>query len=236
MALRTREGVMDVATDIYTNGNKVIAIAGVCHIADASFWENLNRRISGYENMGYSVQYERISDDLSADEKKKVKGGEGTGVLYAKLAEIAGLHAQSNAITYKDHWKNTDITMSEWLKLGKSAHSLMAMISEASAGLDKIIELGGQDRVGRDLRFGLRWMPVVQVIIPKDKARDAILIDLRNEIAADAMLKAEGNVVSIWGAGHLNGIGKILRKAGFKRESRVWTTAVGRGASEISLA
>lgn len=226
MALRTRDGAMDVATDIYTKGNKVIAVAGVCHIADASFWDGLNRRIAGYENMGYSVQYERISNDLSAEEMKKIKGGEGTGELYEKLAEIAGLHPQSKALTYKDHWTNTDITMSEWLKLGKPATSLMAMISEVAAGLDKIIEIGGKERVGSDLRFGLCWMPVFKHVIPKSKERDTIILDMRNEIAADAMLKAEGNVVSIWGAAHLNGIGKILRKAGFRRESRVWSTAV----------
>lgn len=226
MALRTRDGAMDVATDIYTNGDRVIAVAGVCHIADASFWDGLNRRISGYENMGYSVQFERIRNDLTPEQLKKIKGGEGTGALYEKLADISGLLAQSKALHYKDHWENADIAMSQWLALGKPAYTLIAMIAEAAASLDKVIEIGGKERVGRDLRLGLRWMPVFQHVLPKNKERDDILIHLRNKVAAEAMLKADGNVVSIWGAGHLPGIGKILRKDGFRRESRVWSTAV----------
>ena len=228
MALRTRDGAMDVATDIYSNGERFVALAGVCHIADQSFWDNLNKRIAGYEDMGYSVQYERIRNDLTKEEVAKVKGGTGTSELYEKLAEIAHLQAQSNAITYLDHWENTDIAMSEWLKLGKQAREMMAILAEMSTALDTLVKLGGKERVGRDLRLGLRWMPVVQHLIPRNRELNSMVIELRNKIAAEALLKAEGNVVSIWGAGHLSGIGKILRSNGFHRESRVWSTAVSR--------
>lgn len=228
MAIRTRDGALDVATDIYVKDDKAIAVMGVCHIADAAFWNGVNRRLSEYENMGYSVQYEMVRNDLTEEQKLKIKGNEGTSKLYEKLAEVTGMVAQSKAISYKPHWKNTDITMSQWLKMEKSAHKVMAMISEAAAGFEKIVELGGQERVGRDLRTGLRWMPVVQRIVPRAKQMESALLDKRNEIAANAMLTAEGNVVSVWGAGHLEGIGKILRASGYQRESRVWTTAINR--------
>lgn len=219
---------MEVATDIYTNGKRHVALVGVCHVAESSFWESLSRRIAGYESMGYSVQCEKIVNDLKTDKEKS----QGTSDLYRRVAELTRLRSQTDALEYRDHWRNTDLTLSQLLEYGPSARSLIGMVSEASGVLEKLVSLGGSERVGRDIRFGLRWMPVVRHFVPQNREWQGIVIDLRNVFAADAILNAEGNVVSIWGAGHLKGIGGLLKDEGFRRESRVWSTAVAACPSE----
>lgn len=218
---------MEVATDIHTNGKRAIAVVGVCHIADESFWNGLKKRLDGYENMGYSVQYERVRNDLKDDGTDKPRG---TGNLYDMLADMTGLVAQSRALEYKDHWRNTDLTLSQMMEYSYM-EKLTDMIEKATDSLEKLVSVRKKERLGREIRTGLRWMPVVQHLIPKNRERDAIVINLRNIIAADAMLNAEGNVVSIWGAGHLKGIGELLRDEGFVRESRLWTPAVSKTAA-----
>jgi hypothetical protein len=218
---------MEVATDIYTKGERAIAIIGVCHIAEESFWTGIKKRLDGYEAMGYSVQYERVRNDLKDDGTEKPRG---TGKLYDMLADASGLVAQSHALEYKEHWRNTDLTLSQMMEYSYMA-SLTSMIEQATDTLEKLVSLGGKERLGRDIRIGLRWMPVARHFIPKNRDRDAIVINLRNIIAADAMLNAEGNVVSIWGAGHLKGIGELLREEGFVRESRLWTPVISKVAA-----
>ena len=215
---------MEVATDIYTKGRRSIAVAGVCHIADEAFWQGLQRRIDGYENMGYSVQYERIRNDLKQD--TGVAPGS-TTKLYDMLADMTGLVAQNNGLEYREHWRNTDLTLSQMMEFSHAA-SLFDLIAQAKDSLEKLVALGGTERLGRDIRTGLRWMPILQHVVPKNHERNAIIIDLRNALAADAMLNVEGNVVAIWGAGHLKGIGELLCEEGFKRESRLWTPAVSK--------
>ena len=227
MGLRRRNSSMEVATDIYTNSGRSIAVAGVCHVADGSFWQGLQRRIDGYENMGYSVQYERIRNDLKQD-SSAAPGG--TTKLYDLIADMTGLVAQNNGLAYKDHWRNTDLTLSQMMEYSHAV-SLFDLIAQAKESLERLVELGGTERLGRDIRTGLRWMPILQHVVPKNHERNAIVIDLRNALAADAMLNAEGNVVAIWGAGHLKGIGELLREEGFKLESRVWTPAVSKLAA-----
>lgn len=226
MGMRMRDGSMEVATDIYTKGSKVIAVVGVCHVAEPSYWEVLTRRISGYESMGYSVQYEKVRNDLPDGAESPLA----TVKLYEKLAEISSLKAQSEGLEYKSHWRNTDITMSQFMEFADISSSLTKMVSEAGDTLDKMAEKTDKERLERDIRSFLCMIPVIHRFVPKNKKRDAIIIDLRNTVAADAMLNAEGNVVSIWGAGHLKGIGELLEDEGFSRESRVWSAAVNKSA------
>lgn len=231
MGTRSRNGNMEVATDIYTNGNRVIAVVGVCHIAEESYWDNLNKRISGYESMGYSVQYEMVKNDLQDQpEKAKLLA---TGKLYQMIAELTGLESQGVGLKYKKHWTNTDITASEMLKYA-SMETLAELIKKATEGLEKVMESEHRETAGEKIRFCIRWMPLFQLLAPNQREHMKVLLDLRNDIAADAMLNAEGNVVSIWGAKHLKGIGELLRAKGFKRESRVWTPAVREAVAAVA--
>ncbi len=61
------------------------------------------------------------------------------------------------------------------------------------------------------------------------RAVDKIVIDERNVIAVEGInthLTHTDIVCALWGAGHLFGIDKLLRRQGFRRYNSEWITAV----------
>jgi hypothetical protein len=56
---------------------------------------------------------------------------------------------------------------------------------------------------------------------------EEFILESRNEVAMRGIESylPEGDVASIWGAAHLRGIGKSLKRAGFREVRREWFTA-----------
>ncbi len=77
--------------------------------------------------------------------------------------------------------------------------------------------------------FTLGVQELFEVVSSQKRKMQKVIIGIRDVIAADAIITSaltEGkNVVSLWGAGHLPGIEKRLKKSGFRKVQTEWRTA-----------
>jgi hypothetical protein len=221
MSVRYKRG-LEVATDTYEKDGRTVTLIGVSHIADKDFWATTQALISDREAEGASVHYELIERDIEGPRQRTFD--------MKTLAPVLGMQFQFDGLNYKDSWTRTDMTASEFL-----AHATRrgpkAPTEEQLAEVLRVI--GGSDKRRRVTRwFMMRLLLAVRYLpLPGPMGVPlSIVLGVRNLIAAKAALEASGDVVAIWGAAHLPGIGKILRDHGFVRTAREWTTAISRSA------
>jgi hypothetical protein len=224
MGARTRPAGLQTATDTYTNGPKTIVVIGVTHLASTEFWDGLNWTLTELEGTGYQVQYEAVKCDIPNPPPEPMPMRE--------MADALGLTYQASpeGMTRPPaHWVNADMPLSRFLADADPAQLQAAYDDDGAKGRE-IIKLLREEPIARTLARWLlvRALPVAERLInatPYGVPRTTI-IDARNRIAAEHALAHPGNVVTVWGAGHLKGIGKHLRAAGYVRTTRKWAVTI----------
>lgn len=204
-----------------------MVLLGVSHVAEASFWEEVAALVADKESAGSQVHYEMVENDTGEAMK--------LGLDVRRFAQAAGMVFQKDGLPYPDHWLRTDMSLSEYLSHGNPAKIQKALDREDQNedDLDLLSSYEGLPLLAR--RFFVYGMPVLHRLFwLKDHLggksslgiSHKITIDARNKIGVDAALSAESNVVAIWGAAHLPGMGKLLEQAGFIETDRRWLVSV----------
>lgn len=221
------------AVDTYTHAQtgKTVTLVGVAHIGPAQYYAELQGLVDGLESQA-EVQYELCrkpdpDEEMTDQERELVRRLLDSD--QKALAPLLGMVTQS-AMTYRDGWLNKDMTMLESLRLLPNPESI-------AKGHAELIEVLTAVRFARWCALQMMKYSGLLVLISagsqklssKGRATRAVIMDMRNDIASQAAVDAPGNVVSIWGAEHLIGIGKRLRRSGYRRTGRSWYTCVPRG-------
>jgi hypothetical protein len=214
---------LQVAADVYQDDTgRTITLEGVSHVADADFWLALSSRLAFAEgNNGAEIHFEGVGKDVENPPK--------LGLDYAAFAESLGLVAQKPGLTYRDTWKRTDIELSEIL--AHISPERLAKHEKTAAEAEHMLLHAAESRA---FRRGLHWgLIIILAIYSGSRLRTStfgvpasVILDRRNMLAACAAMNTDRDVVAVWGANHLPGIGKLLRRAGFRRVSRHWSTAI----------
>lgn len=223
-AARTRPVGLQTATDTYTNGPKTVVVIGVTHVATREYWDHLNRTLADLEADGYQVQYETVKCDIPNPPPNPLPLRE-----IATLLDLTYQAAAEGMTRPPDHWVNADMPLSQILADADPAQLQAAYDDGGAKGADILKTLQETPLARRLFRWILvRALPVAERLVGATPygVPKATIIDARDAIAATHALTHPGNVVTVWGAGHLKGIGKHLRAAGYKRTTRTWATSI----------
>lgn len=217
-SIRRRNGHLATARDTYVRDGRTVILQGVCHVADENFWEQLNSYLVRAEAVGFEVHFEGVTNDMADPPKIFVD--------LAGFASLLGLQGQKAGLTYRPHWTRTDISLSE-LVAGMAPETLSRMVDTAEKMNEFLSSMDGHDQrhligsvIRRMMAFGLALPKAGPFALG---IKDPTILGRRNEVAARAAIEAERDVVALWGAAHLPGIGELLGEAGFHRTDRQWT-------------
>lgn len=204
-----------------------VRLIGVVHIAEAAYWKKLSDLIDEYPHV--AVLYEGISK-VSEEEKLRFTDKEletwkqyaDVGSAMKELSELMGLTFQKDGLAYPPHWIRTDMTGFDFVRSISAATEQKDTIVLAPRWTKEIAPL-----VHWMLRMAIGHMPIISLLFGKRKSGDkkrAVIIGTRNFIGCEAISKYRntGDVISIWGGGHLPGMVHLLTQMGYEVLDRKW--------------
>lgn len=227
--IRLKHGDLQVATHAYYNPitGRHFRLIGVCHMGSERFWENTQNYVRGMQMLfpKSEVHFEGVLNDV--DFGATPTKGETDNITL--LARAIGLKYQRDGLTYADDWTRTDLTMSQILD--KLADPEKFMEQQRGA----YVAAGDAIGVIKDFPWAVgvfRWMlrhvlpPATFFTRGTDNYR--VIIDERNRHAVSAMVSTGTDIITLWGAGHLKGMRKILEHSGYELLHSDWITCIPR--------
>ncbi len=220
-----------------------IALMGTIHIAEKEYFSILQNIIGHFENKcGFKILYEGLrpdEDPSNNEEEKKIWSQmERFFNMLNFASERSGLAYQMNGLEYqnnKENWVNSDMQAGELIRL-------LAADGITSKEIDKFFP--AFERAGSFLNnirlselfpyimdFCLRNMGLLALLSYFLPNRSPILkhiIESRNRVALQKIkeyLQLGDNILAIWGASHLRGLEKGIKKMGFRKLDTLWVDA-----------
>jgi hypothetical protein len=194
------------------------------HIGEPDYFARIQNIIDGHD--GFAVIYEGLrKSNLKESERAILKGFMLPTPLVVAGKKLLGIIHQNEGLTYRSHWINTDLSARQLARALKKHgvqplkevedHSwceerpvfTMWVINYMLSNLIPVLVLTkGLDRFSRH-----------------NKTDDTI-IHRRNACALEIILSKSTivDVVTLWGASHLEGIDAGIRSNGFIEEQREW--------------
>lgn len=223
--IRIRGGNLEIASHTYYNEftGRTMKIIGVCHVADDLFWDEVQESISLFEDAypGSQVHFEGVIDEKLAGAKPDRSGTN-------RFCKKMGLIAQHNGLFYFDHWIRTDLKLSQIQAKMKDPDKLMPYV-EQDKWLGEFADILEEKphwvkRVHRIFRYLVAFMP------QRHTDTTAAVLDARNHHAVSTMMTTGTDIITIWGAQHLHGMGKILTSSGYQLIDTEWNICISRPA------
>ncbi len=242
--IRNCKGALQTPSHCYEHSEtkQIVLLIGMTHIAEKAYFEDIYNIAKFLEEKGrYKILYEFVRikpeevETLDPIEKEFHEQLLVYRSSHQKIAEAMSLQYQfdTDLVFYAlPSWICNDVEGKVFFQ--KFIKEGMMVASEAEK-VEKLIE--------KTSRPAIQWLvnkmfseaaatflvaKIMCRIIPSKKKFLGLILDWRNEIAARGILeeiRKGNNVVSIWGAAHLPGIGKLLEEKGFVKISVDWTTA-----------
>lgn len=236
LAIRTRRGCLEARTDTYVSPeNHKATIVGMVHVADADFYREVDQVVTALHELGATVQYEslrlpRPEDRMTTRERGFVQRFQANKTR-STLAAMLGLDLQHTKILrVQPWWVNADISLLELLRALPNPEQFITRLESLGIEPDDPQEQLESREIAR---FLIRHLPLLTSILrpldwlrPGRRAERRVILDLRDRSAASAILAANRDVVAMWGASHLPGIGSILRNHGWTPSGTHWRVAV----------
>lgn len=251
---RLHTGQIQMAEDHYLHpetGKKIILV-GMLHCAENRFYQNIFENTQNYQRQGFSVLTEGITPLTKTQYKKSSKKVKTfANQLMAHVAENSHLEMIFELKSQDQGLKglrstNNDMDIGYIVKLFKFNNITMHHFSpidresfyqsmENSFGADE------EEIVLRQINKLLGDWALFEILINFSKHSRAyknVIIQLRNHHAVEQILKVAVNhdVLSLWGAGHLAGMGSLLKDQGFKKVKRKWNVALDVSTLKLSPA
>jgi hypothetical protein len=243
MPLRKTSKGLEAPTDVYVNRHgQEITLIGVMHVAEQHFWSKLTHKLlntQGTIHLEGVKPFAGDKDKLSKETIQKIETLIKIASFSRILASETGLVFQKEGILAElpNGLENTG-----WLNVDLDVHSAVKNINaeeltKTSDSFDKLYtEFQKEDApfsLGDFMLFMIRnpkllkLIAFVTKITTKDKdaalgALEGFILDERNKYAIKEALKVKGNVTLVWGAAHLEGMGKLLRQSGYRHKNRSW--------------
>ena len=244
---------MEAPTDIFVNqkGHK-ITLLGVMHIAEQPFWSKLTQTLLNTKNTVHLEGVKPFNKETSVatvEEQNKMDSLLKVASFSRILAKETGLVFQLDGIKTaltdagtalpETGWQNVDMNVQAAVK-----HINADELNETAASLDKLVTEFQKDdapfSLGSFMLFMIRNPKILKALTfftqltkkDKNEALDALqgfILDDRNEYAIAEALKVENDVILVWGAAHLEGMGKLLKKAGYRHQQRKWNLLISKG-------
>lgn len=207
---KTKEGHSQLATVELTNfeENKVVTLIGVSHIAEIDFYEGIKRDLEFHQLAGGELQMEYMKTDKKSNKKQP----------YSDLADLVDLVPQMVYLN-PDNFSHVhaDMTMDGFLKMLPKRKEFVSKINT----LNNLQLDSWNTRERKIARVFLRWFIRNMGYIPSfdrlGTGNMRVILFERNNLATQNILDSKShNIVAVWGAAHLSGIVRRLKRKGYK--------------------
>lgn len=221
----------------YRKGEQTITAFGLMHVAMRDYYESIQNAIDIIpRGIFEGVKPLQKLENLTKERRKYVFYLDHLRNNYKLLAEYLDLAAQQDTLIYGDHWVNSDITTEEFinkvpvvflddiLSSKQYLESLPAVFNHnkkivyeyakhylmPSSKMEGIINLIKNYKIEREIK---------QFLV---KERNVLLFDGLTDMLSQQEVSEIGVV---YGAGHIGGLNKFLKKNKFKKEGYKWLQA-----------
>lgn len=232
-ALRVRRRTLQVPVVRFEHQRtgRTVTVAGVVHIAPASYYRQLNAILAKLEAAGALICYEHVAPaedtEWSAVGPAERDGWNAGVVRNREMSQAAcrylGWVMQGEAMAYSESWRNVDMTEAEFVQRGGA---------QVMGGQDMPVGdlLGDRPDDQQDVLIGIGAALLIR-LVSLDRYRllwhvagmdlKRLIVDDRNERAL-AGLPSDQDSVLIWGSEHLPGLAAGLQQAGYRRQASAW--------------
>ncbi len=207
------------------------------HLAELKYFTELQRLIESLSD--HKILFEGVGKLSPQEEQALTKKERGVARHFdhvsgavRKIGEIMSLQYQKEGLAYNSSWVNTDMRLYDLIR-SFAQHDIRLVKREKDLN-----ELFGDESAQLFTRWFInklfsRFVPVAVIVgalafFSRDKRlAKKFILEARNEEAVRGINEhlTEGNVATIWGAAHLRGIEKRLKRTGFREVRREWFTA-----------
>ena len=219
---------------------RIVAFVAAIHIGEPAYYAKIQKLIDSLTLKSYKILFEGIGkmspqeeETLTPKEQEVAKQFRFVFDLIQKIAEVMSLQLQKEGLTYASSWVNTDMKLYDLIRsFARKNIDLVDLNKEKN--IDRLSNESGQ-AIMRWLINKLfnRFVPLsiifaITTFFSKNKRlAQKLILDDRNKIAVQGINEylRDSNIVTIWGAAHLAGIEKQLKRAGFREIRREWFTA-----------
>ena len=239
VAVEDNEIHLQPAATTYEKDGIAITLIGAVHLADHTYFQELNRRFQKFD----ALLYEMIGGEKMGEIQKKLRAGEVRDVsevakTYATIARFLKLATQKDEIEYgAKNFVHADLTAEEYQALReKGGEGLIEFVMGAAdqtglqdqatvEAITAALESGDAEKAkrllmptvaGGDESFGGLMGP-------------SLIITDRNEkclhVLDGEITKGHRQIGIFYGAAHLPGLERELRKRGYKKTRHEWINA-----------
>ena len=236
---------LETANWSYAKEGKTLDLVGVIHIADAEYYQTLNRRFTEYD----AVFFELVADPYTVkilQEKGNLHGEasseneySGLNKMYSLYQTLMDLSLQSKEIDYSaKNFVHADMGPAEFSSLQEEhGENLLEVALSGAAGLDlSKIDQGIMMRAMMTGESSLLKLELVDLLAGAASAlnageKETITIHARNQKCLDVMEEylarnpSAQKTAIFYGAGHLPAFHESLVKEGWIRTSSDWLSA-----------
>jgi hypothetical protein len=219
----------------HRRGDLSVTSIGTAHIGESDYYKGIQARLDRlpvgfYEGVGDIVN----EDNIPADKRKYIEDFDKLMNAYDGIAGYIGLDSQK--LDYPDFWKNPDMGLEELIvkapeSFFKNASKMESMM-ESLGGLHETnpAELAG---VMKKIMKCLDTVPYLRgaaSVLTGGLKYNGVILEERNQMLFDALGSEIGRpsadeIGIVYGAAHMDGVDKFLRKNDFKREGIEWIPA-----------
>ena len=228
--IRVNNGILSTPVVKYRRGDSAITAIGVIHIGEKRYYHQVQKALDSV-SYGFYEGVRPVSDLNSVPESRQKYLAQFTslGETYRTLAAYLDLVAQKDNLTYADGWRNPDITLDQLIVA--SPEKVLKKFSRLPESMEKMRLYHEADplalaRVVKGASmFMFKYLGLA--ITTMNWSWNKVILDQRNQTLFEALepdLEKE-ELGIIYGAAHLKGIDRYLRKNGFKQEGAEWLQA-----------
>src|SRR3954469_13863501 len=215
---------------------RAVTLVGTIHVGHQSYYDRLGAAVADLERGGAAVHHEGIRQPAPGTamtpEEAAALAKLHTRPVYAWLADLLGLTVQ-RIPGHHDGWLNTDLDALTFLRALPERERLMRLFDDVDRLQADLASAKAPPWVAGFLRRAAKVMTspagrrILKVVHRRRNPNEPVILDMRNAVALGAIDETTDDVVAIWGAGHLPGIGHGLTARGYTRTGRQRITASG---------
>lgn len=203
---------------------------GTIHVGDESYYDSLSRQLASFAAAGAAIHYELVSTVSDApEEKQKILDSthstheDSMSFLFSALGGVS----QKKFLKFPSNAVNIDLSDLDVLHL-LGERKFRKLFAPPSAPLEgDVSENADYRNLARKLLRHANLTLALSSLVPSHRSSSKVVLDMRNSLAVSAALDAPAKeVVLVWGAGHLRGMIKILKRKGFKITSLGYNDAL----------
>lgn len=236
--LRVRHRMLQTAVIRYRHRKtgRTVTLVATIHIGEAAYYKKLHAMVTEMEAAGALVHYEQVNPATS-EQWATASGAEHAARRVWRKQDHNDIRAacrhlgwvpQGAALTYSPSWRNMDMTDLEWVRQARPQDLLDQAETEDDfrAGLtqdqwDAFIGAGMAVMFRLQFFDWPRFLRNTPLVSGAQRHVLRVMMEDRTSRAL-ASLPPSGNVVLLWGSGHLPGLTAGLKKAGYRRQATTW--------------